>query len=189
MSIQGNLQSARAPTFRAVSTALLVLVTLKNRAPDPMSTYELGLWIIDNKIPPRPLSKIMKTLADDGYIVRTASAGKRAGLWAITERGLLSLQQRPKACQQAEEWLRANPNYSAQETAVLMSLLNNGSQSIGSLVETCSLLLSPVRTALKRLSLRKLAHKTVDVVTTYMLTPDGQNTAETLACEQNRKAV
>src|SRR3546814_7703894 len=70
-----------------ISTAILVLVILRQNSPRAMSTYELGLWISDNQNPPRPLSVIIKTLASDGYILRSASAGKRAGLWTITPRG------------------------------------------------------------------------------------------------------
>src|SRR3546814_9295171 len=51
-----------------ISTAILVLVILRQNSPRAMSTYELGLWISDNQNPPRPLSVIIKTLASDGYI-------------------------------------------------------------------------------------------------------------------------
>src|SRR3546814_8706504 len=57
-----------------ISTAILVLVILRQNSPRAMSTYELGLWISDNQNPPRPLSVIIKTLASDGYILRSASA-------------------------------------------------------------------------------------------------------------------
>src|SRR3546814_5733756 len=87
-----------------------------------MSTYELGLWISDNQNPPRPLSVIIKTLASDGYILRSASAGKRAGLWTITPRGSSSLCSRPEKCADATAWLNENPR-SEEHTSELQSLM------------------------------------------------------------------
>src|SRR3546814_16889040 len=70
-----------------ISTAILVLVILRQNSPRAMSTYELGLWISDNQNPPRPLSGIIKTLPSAGYILRSASAGKRAGYWTLPHPG------------------------------------------------------------------------------------------------------
>src|SRR3546814_15526648 len=107
-----------------------------------MSTYELGLWISDNQNPPRPLSVIIKTLASDGYILRSASAGKRAGLWTITPRGSSSLCSRPEKCADATAWLNEHPCYSAHEYAVINSIFVRGNQSPKQLSDSCDLLIS-----------------------------------------------
>ena len=162
---------------RDLTTAILILVALRQQRPRPMSTYELGLWIADDRDPPRPLSVIMKTLADDRYITRVADAGKRAGLWQITDRGLSSLEQRAASAAFAEAWLARHPNLSSDEIGVLICLLEHGDQTPGRLSEACSLLLSPVRTAVKKLVLRGMIQRTRRLATGYTLTLRGRATA------------
>lgn len=160
-----------------ITTAILVLVLLDQNHPNPMTTYELGLWITDNQTPPRPLSIIIKTLASDGYIARAAFAGKRAALWIITERGASSLSTRPAKRDAAIAWLNENPGYSRDEIAVMNNLLFGGNQSPTLLSENCSLPISPIRTALKKLILRKMVSKPRNPVDGYALTSHGRSLA------------
>lgn len=161
----------------SISTAILVLVLLESRSPQPMSTYQLGLWITDSRTPPRPLSVIIKTLASDGYICRAANAGKRAALWIITCRGEASLAARANKKRAALAWLDENPCYSADECAVLNSLFVHGSQSPKLLTQTCGRSISPIRTALKKLRIRDLALKPERAIEGYSLTELGKTVA------------
>jgi hypothetical protein len=140
-----------------------------------MSTYELGLWVRDGK--GRPLSVVVKTLAEDGYIVRQADAGKRAGLWCITQRGTDSLSNREEQWTAGDAWLAANPLYSLDEMNVLALLLVHGAQTPNQLAERLRLPLSPVRTAVKRLRLRLMIERPRNIFTGYCLTPAGQAVA------------
>ena len=58
---------------RSISTMHLVLVLLRNNLPRPLSTYEIGLAVVDDKEPPRPMSVLIKTLKKDGYVMCTSS--------------------------------------------------------------------------------------------------------------------
>lgn len=158
-----------------LTTALLVLCLLQRHAPRPLSTYEIGLWIRDNRDNPRPVSVIVKTLADDGYIIKQAESGKRAGLWAITDRGCASLVQRHALRVLGDEWLDQNPNLSIDEIAVLISLAAEPEQTPVRLCETVNKTISPVRTAIKRLLLRRLIARTENLFTGFALTSYGRN--------------
>jgi len=138
----------------------LILVLLRNNLPKPLSTYEIGLAVIDDKEPPRPMSVLIKTLKKDKYVVRTSLLGKRAGLWTITDRGMASLERRPETTRLAEEWLAAHHNHGHDELVVLDCLSNNGPMAASRIAATCGLLHSPVRTALKKLGIRGfVAHR------------------------------
>lgn len=169
----------------SISTAILVLVLLESRSPQPMSTYQLGLWITDNRTPPRPLSIIIKTLASDGYISRAANAGKRAALWIITPRGEASLTARAHKKTAAKAWLDENPCYSSDECAVLNSLFIHGNQSPKHLAQTCDRSISPVRTALKKLRIREIVLKPARAIEGYSLTELGK----TVALDRRRQIV
>ena len=160
-----------------ITTAILVLVLLRQNCPRAMTTYELGLWISDNQCPPRPLSVIIKTLASDGYIVRAAAAGKRAGLWTITSRGQESLAAREEKSAAAAAWLIENPSYASEEFAVINSIFARGNQSPKQLADSCGMSISPVRTALKKLMLRGLVLKPGNPMDGYCLTDDGYSIA------------
>lgn len=164
-----------------LTTALLVLVVLQENFPKPMTTYELGLRVEDDKVPPRPISVIVKTLATDGYIARVADAGKRAALWCITERGANSLIQRGALRTAAEAWLARNPNYSDDEAAVLNALLGAENLTPNQMAECCGRSLSPMRTAVKKLALRGLIDRTDVIFTGYELTVHGRAAAQKLA--------
>src|SRR3546814_9768140 len=56
-------------------------------------------------------------------------------------------------------WLNENPCYSAHEYAVINSIFVRGNQSPKQLSDSCDLLISPVRTALKKLIIRGLVVK------------------------------
>jgi DNA-binding PadR family transcriptional regulator len=168
-------------TIREASTTLLVLVALKSCHPRPMSTYELGLAITDDKHPPRPLSVLIKTLKKDKYIERASLAGKRAGYWRITERGLDSLRRRPASAAEAAAWLVEHPNYTIPEQAVLRSLRTLGPQPASRLAASCGMLHSPIRTALKRLNLRRMVNAPRAPATEYALTSSGLKEAERLS--------
>ena len=162
---------------RRASTALLILVVLQDNEPEPMTTYEIGLHIEDDHIPPRPISVIIKTLSKDGYVESKERIGKRSGAWQLTKRGYRSLSLRQFEADEARKWIKENPIYTRPEKSVLMSLLKNGPQAITLLVETCRLLHSPIRTALKRLGLRSLVKAMPPPSKKYGLTTKGREEA------------
>lgn len=168
---------------------LLILVLLHRNHPRPMSTYEIGLAITDDKEPPRPLSVLVKTLSKDKYIRRAALIGKRAGEWCITERGMLSLERRAEEARIAGEWLDANPNYSPDEQAVLSSLLISGPQSPSRLAVACGMMHSPIRTAIKRLELRDLVRDEGVEGPIYQLTSAGRESAKGLTVRDEVRTV
>jgi DNA-binding MarR family transcriptional regulator len=169
----------------SISTAMLVLTVLRQNHPSPMTTYHLGLCVEDNRNPPRPLSMIMKTLSSDGYIVRAAAAGKRAALWMITQRGLISLDSRAEKWRAAEIWLEHNPCHSEHEIHIVRSLFRLGNQSPKHLSDTCRLAISPVRTALKKLVLRCLVERPVVPTDGYRLTEAGLTFARQVNVNRN----
>jgi hypothetical protein len=168
---------------------LLILVLLHRNHPRPMSTYEIGLAIIDDKEPPRPLSVLVKTLSKDKYIRRAGLIGKRAGEWCITERGILSLEGRAEEARVAGEWLDANPNYSPDERKVMECLLDGGPQPPSRLAATCGMMHSPIRTALKRLEIRGVVVDEGVEGPVYGLTHDGRIGAERLRVRQEADAA
>jgi DNA-binding PadR family transcriptional regulator len=159
---------------RSISTMHLILVLLADSAPEALSTYEIGLAIADDKHPPRPMSVLIKSLYGDKYVSKERRIGKRAALWTITERGLQSLSRRADATREAREWLSQHPNRSRDEDCVMRSLDRNGPQAASRLADTCGLLHSPVRTALKRLSLRGMVAHVARPVSEYRLTDVGR---------------
>ncbi|QAY80178.1 hypothetical protein [Sphingosinicella sp. BN140058] len=156
-------------------TAFLVLILLGEDPHRPRSTYELGLWVADDQLPPRPLSVIMKSLADDRYIVRHAAAGKRSALWLIAQRGIDSLARRDGLRLAARAWLDGNPNYTADELEVMRSLCREPNQHPSRLATSTRLPLSSVRTALRKLQLRCYAAAGAEDATSYRLTAIGKN--------------
>jgi DNA-binding MarR family transcriptional regulator len=168
---------------RSISTMHLILVLLRDNLPRPLSTYEIGLAVIDDKEPPRPMSVLIKTLKKDRYVVRTSLLGKRAGLWTITDRGIVSLQRRPDATRAAEEWLASHHNLGHDEIVILRCLLEHGPLAASRLATVCGLLHSPVRTALKKLTIRGfVAHRRLPS-SEYALTVPGVARAELLSSE------
>lgn len=152
-----------------IPTAFMVLVAL-NEAKTPLSTYHIGMMVTDNQIPPRPASKIIKSLSKDNYIYPLAFEGKlRASLWAITEKGLQSLSRRKRLADIARQRLSQNQNLSNVERQVLSALNLRDGQIASEIIVTVGIKGSPVRTALKRLSLRNLIYKDPST-RKYMLT-------------------
>lgn len=171
---------------RDITTALLLLVALRRAHPRSLSTYQLGLAVVDDKDPPRPLSVLIKSLAKDRYIEKAADAGKRTGYWRISDHGLISLRRRAEAAAAAERWLETNPNYTEAERAVLESLSRHGPQAASRLSTTSGMLHSPVRTALKRLCLREVVRAPKPPATEYALTKLGAAEAAALASAEHR---
>lgn len=153
---------------------LLVLVLLRDSAPRALSTYQIGLAVIDDKEPPRPISVLIKTLKKDGYVRCRRLLGKRAGLWTVTDRGLASLERRPEAAKAAAAWLSEHRNHGADEIAVLRCLALHGPLAASRLSAVSGLLHSPVRTALKRLGMRGLVSHGVRPASHYRLTRKGR---------------
>lgn len=161
----------------------LILVLLRNSLPTPLSTYEIGLAIVDDKEPPRPMSVLIKTLKKDKYVRRTSLIGKRAGLWTITDLGIASLDRRPIATAAAQAWLQDHHNHGHDEIVVLRCLLEKGPLAASRLATVCGLLHSPVRTALKKLQIRGFVTHNRHPSSEYDLTREGRTRAETLALE------
>lgn len=167
-----------------ITTALLVLVMLEQHHPRHLTTFELGLWIADVKDPPRPLSIIMKTLAHDGYIERHANAGKRTAFWRLSKRGAVSLQKRASEAALAAQIIALQPNLSAQELTILDCLVVQSPQTASGLTSTSGLLLSPIRTALKRLSMRSFIETASSPAGGYALTSRGRVIAQRIIGEK-----
>src|SRR3546814_1373255 len=74
-------------------------------------------------------------------------------------------------------WLNENPCYSAHEYAVINSIFVRGNQSPKQLSDSCDLLISPVRTALKKLIIRGLVVKPTNPMIGYSLTTAGHSIA------------
>lgn len=165
---------------RCISTMHLVLVLLRSSLPRPLSTYEIGLAVVDDKEPPRPMSVLIKTLSKDKYVERVSLLGKRAALWTITERGIVSLDRRIEATRTAEKWLFEHHNHGHDEKIVMTSLAMKGPQAASRLAANCGLLHSPVRTALKKLQLRGFVVHTKRPSSEYRLTEAGMTRASKL---------
>lgn len=159
----------------------LILVLLRNNLPYPLSTYEIGLAIIDDKEPPRPISVLIKTLKKDGYVRRTSLLGKRAGLWTITERGIASLERRPNTTSAAQAWLAEHHNHGHDEIVVIRCLADNGALAASRISTMTGLLHSPVRTALKKLQIRGFVVHHAHPSSEYLLTASGRTRAELLS--------
>lgn len=159
----------------------LILVLLRNNLPNTLSTYEIGLAVIDDKEPPRPISVLIKTLKKDGYVRRTSLLGKRAGLWTITERGMASLDRRPITTKAAEAWLAEHHNHSHDEIVVIRCLADNGPLAASRISTVTGLLHSPVRTALKKLQIRGFVLHREHPSSEYLLTPSGRTRAELIS--------
>jgi predicted transcriptional regulator len=168
---------------RSISTMHLILVLLRDNLPRPLSTYEIGLAIVDDKEPPRPMSVLIKTLKKDKYVRRTSLLGKRAGLWTITDLGIASLERRPVATAVAQAWLRDHHNHGHDEIVVLRCLIEKGPLAASRLATICGLLHSPVRTALKKLQIRGFVMHRGSPSSEYDLTDEGRDRAEAVALE------
>src|SRR3546814_17895800 len=70
-------------------------------------------------------------------------------------------------------WLNENPCYSAHEYAVINSIFVRGNTSPKQLSDSCDLLISPVRTALKKLIIRVLVVKPTKPMIGYSLKTAG----------------
>src|SRR3546814_12834492 len=80
-------------------------------------------------------------------------------------------------CANATAWLNEHPCYSAHEYAVINSIFVRGNQSPKQLSDSCDLLISPVRTALKKLIIRGLVVKPTNPMIGYSLTTAGHSIA------------
>lgn len=175
-----KIDCERSSPALAISTALSILVVLEMNSTRPMSTYEIGLWVQDNKVPPRPLSVIMKTLAKDGYINRVALAGKRAALWGITPRGLQSLQKRSLKAGIARNILGLLPCFTREEVTVMKLLLEKAPLSITGMSDDSGHRVSTIRTAAKRLKMRRFIARSNRLKHGYALTINGIEIAKKL---------
>lgn len=137
---------------RSTSTPLMVLALIE-RTGRPMSTYEMGLHVCDDRPIPRPLSKIVRSLARDGYLESHAKQGRRTSLWTITEQGLNSLSKRSAEASKAFENLDPVKCMTAEEIAVI-GLLNDGPSNLSALCDSAGISPGKARTALKRLVMR-----------------------------------
>ncbi len=159
------------------STSVLLLSVLNDYHPSPLSTYQLGLWVKDNHTPRRPISVVVKTLAQDGLVSRQSSAGKRTALWGLTERGLCSISKRAGQIRLAQLWISENPALGTVESHILRRLLDRSTISPNDLLRE-GFLLSPVRTAIKRLRLRDYISASPLIHGGYTLTSCGRAVAK-----------
>jgi len=136
-----------------LTTAILVLVAVR-MAGRPLTTYEMGLDIIDDHEPPRPISVIVKSLAGDGYLVSAGRIGKRMSRWGLAPRGEASLEKRPDLARKAELWLIENPNSSDDERLV-QSIMDRGTASVAGIAAATGLTTSPIRTSMRRIQMRR----------------------------------
>lgn len=137
---------------RRPATAAMILAVL-HASGRPMTTYELGLYVTDDHIPPRPLSVIVKSLVGDKYIRRAAKVGKRTVSWLMDERGVSSIERRPEVMAMASAILAKAANRTEQETRVIAAL-NAGAETLTKIIAETGLTTSPARTAIRRLMRR-----------------------------------
>lgn len=164
-----------AETF---STSLKLLALLEQNHPDPMTTYQMGLWVQDNQNPPRPISIIVKTLAQDGLITRFSSAGKRSVHWIISPQGLASAKKRAAEIKMASIWIAENPHLNPLEGFILRRLLQLPAATPRILASEHSSQPSPIRTALKRLAMRGFIASTTIPHGGCKITPQGRSVAK-----------
>ncbi|WP_162815001.1 hypothetical protein [Erythrobacter aureus] len=143
-----------------------------------MTTYQMGLWVQDNQTPPRPISIIVKTLAQDGLISRFSSAGKRSARWVISDQGLESARKRATEIKIASLWVAENPNLNKLEAYILQRLLELPAITPQMLASEHGSQSSPIRTALKRLAMRGFIASTPIPHGGCKITPQGRSVAK-----------
>jgi predicted transcriptional regulator len=148
-----------APGISKPKTALLILVLLRD-APRPLTTYEIGLEVCDDRIPPRPLSVIVKNLRKDGYVTSEGKASRRLCYWSITERGLQSLQMRDQATILARTYLALVPYRTSHEKMVEQAI-GTGHADERAIARHTGLKASIISTCLKRTAMRQALTITV----------------------------
>lgn len=144
-------RNAGRPT--GLTTAMLILVAVR-MAGRPLTTYEMGLDIVDDHDPPRPISVIVKSLAGDKYLKSAGRIGKRISLWDLDTRGHSSLLKRPELARKAEKWLIENPN-SSKEERMVQEMMESGNSSVAGIAAATGLTTSPIRTSMRRIMMRK----------------------------------
>lgn len=135
-----------------ITTAMLILTAI-SLAGRPLTTYEIGLDVRDDHEPPRPLSVIVKSLTKDGYLRSAGRTGKRISRWELTERGVSSLLRREQAYAVAERTIRSGSALGPDER-LITTALSNGAVTIADMGAMTGLTTSPIRTALRRISMR-----------------------------------
>jgi hypothetical protein len=145
-------QNAAARRPKELTTAMLVMVAIR-AAGRPLTTYEMGLVVRDDHVPPRPISVIVKGLAKDEYLRSTGLSGKRMARWDLADRGRASLERRPDAARSAAEWIARNPNMPDDERAIRDAMLE-GALNVAQLANVTRMTTSPIRTAMRRIAMR-----------------------------------
>lgn len=120
----------------------------------PLTTYEMGLNIVDDHDPPRPISVIVKSLAGDKYLKSAGKTGKRMSRWDLDARGHSSLEKRPELARTAERWLIENPN-SSEEERLVQAIMDGGNNSVAAIAAATGLTTSPIRTSMRRIVMRR----------------------------------
>lgn len=152
MGSASDNQNAPVRRPKELTTAILVMVAIRD-AGRPLTTYEIGLVVRDDHVPPRPISVIVKGLAKDEYLRSTGLSGKRMARWDIADRGKASLERRPEATRAAAAWIARNPNMPEDERMIRDAMLG-GALNIAQLAGVTRLTTSPIRTAMRRIAMR-----------------------------------
>lgn len=130
-----------------------MVLALLEKTGRPMSTYEMGLHVYDDRPEPRPLSVIVRSLSRDGYLEAHAKHGRRTSLWRITEQGRMSIGKRPREVRQALRLIEQAPSMTDEEKSVLR-LIKRRPAILCEISSKTKIPTGKVRTALKRLIMR-----------------------------------